>query len=307
MTTAAANVRPGSAKAWVLATRPATLLVGLVPVVLGTAIAVSIGAFRAGPALAALLGAIFIQIGTNFANDVFDYEKGADTEARLGPVRVTQAGLLTPKQVYGGMFASFALAFVAGIYLTAVAGWPIVAIGLVSIASGIAYTGGPYPLGYNGLGDVFVFVFFGLVAVCGTVFVQAGAVPPLAVIASFPVGALATCVLVVNNVRDHTTDVGAGKRTLVVRLGRGFGVAEYAALVAIAYLVPIGLVVAQVVSPWALLPLATLPLGVKLSRTVAREHEGPVLNAALASTAKLMLLHGMLFSAGLALSRVAGS
>jgi 1,4-dihydroxy-2-naphthoate polyprenyltransferase len=297
------GVRPGSARAWLLATRPATLLVGLVPVALGAAVAASIGAFRAGPAAAALLGAVFIQIGTNYANDVFDHEKGADTAERLGPLRVTQAGLLTPRQVYAGMYASFLLAFVAGVYLTAVAGWPIVAIGLVSIASGIAYTGGPYPLGYNGLGDVFVFVFFGLVAVCGTVFVQAGTVPLLAPLAALPAGALATCVLVVNNVRDHTTDVVAGKRTLVVRFGRGFGVAEYALLVALAYAAPVGLVLGGLAGPWVLLPLLTLPLGVRLARQVATERGGPELNRCLAATARLMLLHGLLLCAGLLAGR----
>src|SRR5262249_41560510 len=148
---------------------------------------------------------------------------GSDTEARLGPTRVTQAGLLTPRQVRAGMVVSFALAVAAGAYLTAVAGWVVVAIGLVSIASGVAYRGGPYPLGYNGLGDVFVFAFFGLVAVCGTALVELGNVPTVAVLASLPVGALSTCVLVVNNVRDFQTDVVSGKRTLVVRFGRAFG------------------------------------------------------------------------------------
>lgn len=297
----ASGVAPGSARAWLLATRPATLLVGLVPVLVGSAIAHAAGQFKPLPALAALWGAIFIQIGTNLANDVFDYEKGADTEARLGPVRVTQAGLLRPKQVYGGMVASFLLALLAGIYLTAVAGWPIVAIGLVSIASGIAYTGGPYPLGYNGLGDIFVFVFFGPVAVAGTVFVQAGVIPPAAWLASIPVGALATAVLVVNNVRDHETDVVAGKRTLAVRFGRGFGVAEYVALLVLSYATPLALVGLGLATTWSLLPLLTAPLGVRLARTLAAERSGPALNLCLAGTARLLFFFGVLLTVGLAL------
>jgi 1,4-dihydroxy-2-naphthoate octaprenyltransferase len=296
-----ATIAPGSLRAWVLAARPATLTVGLVPVVVGTAIAYAYGRMRVGPAVAALLGALLIQIGTNFANDVFDFEKGADTAERLGPTRVTQAGLLTPRQVRTGMVVAFALAVLAGIYLTAVAGWPIVAIGVVAILSGIAYTGGPYPLGYNGLGDLFVFVFFGLVAVCGTVFVEAGRVPLLAVFASLPVGALATAVLVVNNVRDHKTDVVAGKRTLVVRFGREFGVMEYVAMMALAYGVPTALAVSRRASWWVLLPLVTIPLAARLMGVLARETDGPKLNQCLAGTAKLLLLHGLLFAAGLAL------
>jgi 1,4-dihydroxy-2-naphthoate octaprenyltransferase len=299
-TQATMTARPGSLRAWILASRPATLTVGLVPVVVGSAVARAVGALRLLPALAALWGAVWIQIGTNLANDVFDYEKGADTAARLGPTRATQAGLLTPGQVRVGMVASFALAALAGIYLTAVAGWAIVAIGLVSIAAGIGYTGGPYPLGYHGLGDLFVFVFFGLVAVCGTVFVEAGRVPALAWVAALPVGALATAVLVVNNVRDHRTDVVAGKRTLVVRFGRDFGVVEYLALMAIAYGVPVALAVTRMASAWVLLPCATAPLAARLMSTLAKETSGPALNACLAGTARLLLFHGLLFAAGLA-------
>jgi 1,4-dihydroxy-2-naphthoate octaprenyltransferase len=298
---AAQRVRPGSLRAWLLATRPATLTVGLVPVLVGTAIAFRLDALRLGPAIAALLGAVFIQIGTNLANDVFDYEKGADTAERLGPLRVTQAGLLTPSQVRRGMVASFALAVLAGLYLAWVAGPIIIAIGVLSIASGIAYTGGPYPLGYNGLGDLFVFVFFGFVAVCGTTFVEAGRVPQLALWAAVPVGAIATAVLVVNNVRDHRTDVKAGKRTLVVRLGRGFGVGEYLLLIALAYLTPVYLFVSGLGGCALLLPLLTLPLAVPLCRSVATE-DGVALNRTLAGTARLLLLHGVLFTIGLAIS-----
>ncbi|HNN90674.1 MAG TPA: 1,4-dihydroxy-2-naphthoate polyprenyltransferase [Pseudomonadota bacterium] len=296
---------PGSLAAWVLACRPQTLIVGVVPVLLGAALAHQAGAVRGLAVLAALLGAVFIQIGTNLANDVFDYEKGADTEARLGPLRVTQAGLLTPRAMRAGMWLSFGLAMLCGVYLTAVAGPAVVAIGLVSIASGLAYTAGPYPLGYNGLGDVFVFVFFGPVAVCGTVFVSAGAAPALAslpILASLPVGALAAAVLVVNNVRDHRTDVVAGKRTLVVRLGRRFGVGLYFALIGLAYVVPVLLVLTARLSFFGLLPLLSAPLSLPLLRVVAVAHDGDRLNRTLAKTAQLLLVFGLLWVLAIGLS-----
>lgn len=294
----AGQVRPGSVRAWVLASRPATLTAALCPVLVGTAVAEATGGMRVGPALAALFGAFMIQIATNFANDVFDHEKGADTHERLGPTRAVQAGLLTPRQVRGGMIAAIALAVLAGLYLTAVGGWPIVVIGVLSVLSGIAYTGGPYPLGYHGLGDVFVFVFFGLVAVCGTVFVQTGSVPALAWLGAVPVGAIATAVLVVNNVRDRETDVRAGKRTLAVQFGRRFGVIEYGGLLAVAYLSPVVAVVGLGRPRWVLLPLLSAPIGIRLLRTLATT-EGRALNACLAGTAKLLLLYGVLLSVGL--------
>jgi 1,4-dihydroxy-2-naphthoate polyprenyltransferase len=292
---------PGSARAWLLACRPATLTVAVVPVLIGTVIAWKLGGLRVGPALAALLGALLIQIGTNLANDVFDYEKGADGGDRLGPVRAAQAGLLTPGQMRAGMIVSFGLAVIAGIYLVSVAGAAIVIVGIASVASGIAYTGGPWPLGYNGLGDLFVFVFFGLVAVCCTAFVQLGAVPPLSIAAAVPIGSIATAVLVVNNVRDHTTDRRAGKRTLVVRFGRAFGVVEYRALLAIAYAAPVAIAAAGMSSLWVLLPWITAPLGLRLAGTLGREQGGPALNDCLARTAQLLLLFGLLLTIGLAL------
>ena len=294
-----AAISAGGFRAWLLAVRPATLTVAVVPVLVGAAVAHAQGQVRVGAIVAAMIGAVLIQIGTNLANDVFDHEKGADTPDRLGPVRVTQAGLLTPREVRWGMAVSFALATAAGAYLTAIAGWPIVAIGLLSIGSGIAYTGGPWPLGYNGLGDVFVFLFFGFAAVCGTSFVATSAVSPLAVAAAVPVGALATAVLVVNNVRDAKTDVLAGKRTLVVRFGRRFGVMEYAVLIALAYAVPLALAATRARSPWILLPLATAPFAARLVRVVAHETGGPALNACLANTARLLLAHGALFALGI--------
>jgi len=296
----AIDCRPGSPRAWVLAARPQTLPLGAIPVAVGTACAIAAGAPRWGAAVAALVGALAIQVGTNFANDVFDFEKGADTGERLGPVRAAQAGLLTPGQLRAGMLAAFAVAMAAGCYLVAVGGWPIVAIGLASIASGIAYTGGPYPLGYHGLGDLFVLAFFGFVAVCGTAYVQLDAVPPLAIWAAIPVGALATAVLAVNNARDRDTDARAGKRTLAVRLGHRGALAEYALLLAAAYSVPIGLAAFGRVTLWGLLPLATLPIAVRLARGMftSPAHE---MNPFLKGTAQLTALFGALFAIGLAM------
>jgi 1,4-dihydroxy-2-naphthoate polyprenyltransferase len=298
------SIRPGSARAWVLAARPATLTAAFVPVLVGTAVSHAMGRVRVGAAFAALFGALMIQVATNFANDVFDHEKGADTRDRLGPLRAAQAGLLSPAALRRGMIAAIALASLAGVYLTAVAGAPVVAIGVLSVLSGVAYTGGPYPLGYHGLGDAFVFVFFGLVAVVGTVFVETGGVPLVALLAAVPVGALATAVLVVNNVRDRATDVIAGKRTLAVRFGRRFAFAEYAVLVASAYAVPLVLA-ALARSPALLLPLLSIPYAARLTGEV-RRLEGRELNGTLGGTARLLLLHGALFSAGLALSKEAG-
>lgn len=297
----------GSLRAWLLAVRLPTLGIAIAPVVVGTAVAHFEHGLRPGPALAALVGAILILIGTNLANDVFDYEKGADTSERLGPVRVTQAGLLTPAQVKRAVAVSFLLATACGVYLAIAASPWVIALGLLCIASGLAYTGGPYPLGYHGLGDVFVFVFLGLVAVCGTTFVQLGRVPALAVLASLPLGALATAVLVVNNVRDVETDRRAGKRTLAVRLGRAGGLAEYHAATVLAYAVPLATVLPLPLpvrlSPWALLPLLTLPLALRLNAEL-RGASGAAMNPLLKRTAQLLLLFGLLWAAGIALSRI---
>lgn len=295
------SVRPGSARAWVLASRPRTLTAAITPVLVGTACAHQGGSFRAGPALAALAGAVLLQIGSNLANDLFDYEKGADTAERLGPTRATQSGLLPPRAMRSGMIAVFALALADGSYLAAVAGWPVVVLGILAVASAILYTGGPFPLGYHGLGDLFVYLFFGFAAVCGTVYVQAHAVSALAWGAAVPVGALATAILVVNNVRDVDTDRRAGKRTIPARFGRGAGRAEYALLLAAAFAAP-GVLVAEGLAPAAaLLSLLALPLAVKSARTVLTRADGPALNGALEGTAKLLFLHGLLFATGIAL------
>jgi 1,4-dihydroxy-2-naphthoate octaprenyltransferase len=291
---------PGPVATWVLAARPKTLPAALAPVVVGTAVAYGVGRFRAGPALAAALGALLLQVGSNLANDVYDFERGADREGRTGPLRVTQAGLLAPGQVRAGMAVVFGAAILVGLYLTAVAGWPVVVIGLAAIAAAIAYTGGPYPLGYNGLGELFVLLFFGFAAVCGTAFVQAGYVPAQAWPAGFAAGCLTTAILVVNNVRDIEQDRISGKRTLPVRFGRDWGIAEFIALTALSFLVPTTLVVTGRAPSTLLLVLVAAPLAVPLVRSL-REERGPVLNRTLAGTARLLLVWSILYSAGLVL------
>ena len=282
-----------------LASRPKTLPAAVVPVAVGTACAYSLGSWAWDAALAALVGALFIQVGTNLANDVYDHEKGADTSDRLGPVRAVQAGLLSPGHVRVGMALTFLLASVAGLYLASVAGWQIFAVGVISILAGIAYTGGPFPLAYNGLGDVFVMVFFGFVAVGGTAWVQMGTVPPLAWVASLPVGALATAMLVVNNLRDVDTDREAGKRTLVVRFGRRQALAQYPLMLALAYAAAVALLFVPGGGWGALLPLLTLPLAWRLHGDL-RSRSGTSLNETLAGTAKLLLLFGFSLALGLA-------
>ncbi|HEX6765966.1 MAG TPA: 1,4-dihydroxy-2-naphthoate polyprenyltransferase [Polyangiaceae bacterium] len=294
------NPRPGSLRAWVMATRPPTLLAAIVPVAVGTGVALVQGSLKPAPGIAALFGALLLQVGANFANDVFDYEKGADTSARLGPVRAVQAGLLSAASVRRGMFVVFGLALLVGAYLTSVSGPAIVVIGIASIFSAIAYTGGPYPLGYHGLGELFVMIFFGFVAVAGTAFVHTGHVPELALWAAVPVGSLASAILVVNNLRDIPTDGPAGKRTLAVRFGERGAVVEYVLFVASAYFVPALLFVTGRTGPLVLLPFLTLPLAAGLGRAVARER-GRALNPLLARTARLLFLHGLLFATGIAL------
>src|SRR5574338_277535 len=231
--------KPGFLMVWLMAARPRTLPAAAAPVIVGSAAAFSTGHFDLLPALAALFGALLLQIGANFANDVFDYQKGVDTAHRLGPVRVTSAGLLRAGQVKAGMWAVFGLAGLCGLYLALHAGWPVVAIGLFSILAAIAYTGGPYPLGYHGLGEVAVFIFFGLVAVCGTYYVQALRFNGLSVWAAIPMGLLIVAILIVNNLRDAQTDRATGKMTLAARFGEEWAQREYLIVVAGAYLVPV--------------------------------------------------------------------
>ena len=284
---------------WWQAARPRTLVAGAVPVAVGSALALRDGAFVPLLAGLALVGALLIQIGTNLANDYFDFVRGADGKDRLGPPRVTQQGLLAPATVKTGAFVCFAGAILVGVLLVVAGGWPILAIGLCSVLAGYGYTGGPYPLAYYGLGDLFVFVFFGGVAVGGTYFLQAHALTVTALLAAIPVGALGVALLAVNNVRDQPTDARAGKRTLVVRLGTGFGRIEWAVMVLAAFATPLVLWVSGLAGAPVLFALLALPLAVAPFQLVRRE-SGAVLNRALAGTARLQLVFGLLFALGLA-------
>ncbi|WP_224450041.1 1,4-dihydroxy-2-naphthoate polyprenyltransferase [Haloprofundus salilacus] len=305
-------------KAWVIAARPQTLPAAAAPVVVGVGFALHDSVFAFWPAVAALVGAALIQIGTNFANDYYDAVQGADTENREGFTRVTAGGLIAPEEVKRAMYLTFAVAILLGTYLVYVGGVPILVIGLLSVASGIAYTGGPYPLGYHGLGDVFVFVFFGLVAVTGTYYVQAvsilsdpltvgipaGTVPLEVIIASLPIAAISTNILVVNNIRDREEDATTGKRTLAVRYGYGFARAEYVAMLVLAYAVPVYFAAVESFSWTALLPLLTFPLAVRVTKTVATETKGEKLNPALERTGKLLAAYAVLFAVGVVLGTV---
>lgn len=314
-TGAGLGIEPSSVRAWVLAARLKTLPAAVVPVAVGSSCALVHGGFAWAATLAAGLGALWIQVGTNLANDVFDHERGADTPDRLGPPRAVAEGLLSPAQVRRGMMTAFALATCCGLYLVSIAGWPVLAIGVASILAGIGYTGGPYPLAYNALGDLFVLLFFGFVAVCGTAFVQLHSVPLLAVWASLPVGVLATAMLVVNNIRDADKDEIVGKKTLAVVLGRRLSEVQYNTLIALAYLslAPVastvggsGMEVSQWFSGpsrWLWLPLLTLPHAIRLVSQVHRR-SGADLNSTLAGTAQLLLVFGGLMSLGLVLSTI---
>jgi 1,4-dihydroxy-2-naphthoate octaprenyltransferase len=283
---------------WWAAIRPATLWAGAVPVFVGTALAFAHG-FRAWlPAAAALVGALLIQVGSNLVNDYADFNKGADTADRLGPARATAKGWLTARQVMAGAAVSLALAGAVGVYLTWVGGWPILALGLASIVAAVAYTAGPWPLGYLGLGDVFVLIFFGFGATAGTYWVQTGALGVQSLWAGAAVGALATAILVVNNLRDRVGDARAHKRTVVVRFGPTFARWQYTALVSAAYLICLGLAPS---AGWGwLLPLASLPLAVKAVRALWTT-DGAALNPWLGATARLELVYGLLLSVGVLL------
>ncbi|WP_299333351.1 1,4-dihydroxy-2-naphthoate polyprenyltransferase [Haloplanus sp.] len=304
----------GRRRAWVMAARPQTLPAAAAPVAVGVGLAVGRGVAHPLAAAAAFVGAALIQIGTNFANDYYDAVKGADTDGREGFTRVTQSGLIAPEAVKRATYLTFGAAILVGTTLVYVGGLPILIVGLVSVAAGLAYTGGPYPLGYHGLGDVFVFVFFGLVAVTGTYYVQAAAVlseplpvtvppetvPTVAVVASLPVAALSTAILVVNNVRDMETDAETGKRTLAVRVGYRWSRVQYVALLALAYLVPPVVWLGFSVAPVVCLPLLTVPLAASVGRTVCTRTSGEALNPALERTGKLLAAHAGLFGVGLA-------
>jgi 1,4-dihydroxy-2-naphthoate octaprenyltransferase len=294
---------PSGVRIWLMAARIRTLPAAIAPVLVGTALAGWQHIFHPLRFVAALVGAIFIQVGTNLSNDYSDARRGADAEDRLGPVRVTAGGLVPPRQVLIATYASFGVAVLAGVYLVVVAGWQLLLVGAASILAGVLYTGGPKPYGYEGLGELFVFLFFGIVAVAGSYFVQVKHLDWKAFALAVPVGLLASGILVVNNFRDIDSDRRAGKRTLAVRLGRARTRTMFAVIVYLAFvLAPVTWVFGPM-KPWVLLPWITLPLAAQIVREVRNRTDGPSLNQALAHTGMLQLAFCTLLSAGLLLSR----
>lgn len=293
------ETRPSAIRIWFEATRPRTLPAAVAPVLVGSALAWHEGAFQWAPALLCLGFALLVQVGTNLANDYYDFIQGADTAARVGPRRAVAAGLVAPATMKRAMVAVFAAAFLVGLGLVAWGGPWLLAVGISSILCGIAYTGGPFPLAYHGLGDVFVFIFFGLVAVGGTYFVQAGRLTLDAVLAGVPIGVLAANILVVNNYRDVETDMAAGKRTLVVRFGRGAARAQYVGSWAIALLVPVGLWQTRGFSAWVLLPLLVIPIAWSHTQRLQRSQTPGELIALLGDTGRVLAGYALLLAFGL--------
>ncbi len=293
------NSRPGKLQAFWLAARPKTLPAAVMPVLIGTAVAYQQDAFDLLPALAAMICGLLIQVGTNYSNDLLDYQAGTDNDFRLGPQRAVASQWLTEREMLIGTVAVFLSTVPFGLYLIYAAGLPVLFIGLVSIAAGIAYTGGPYPLAYNGLGDLFVFIFFGIVATAGTYYVQAESLSLLAFLAAIPAGGLTTALLVINNYRDIDTDKHTNKNTLAVILGKAGTRIEYVALLFISYLIPVALYFIFHFSFWILLPWLTLPLAIQLCRKLYAGIQGKQLNALLEKTARLTLVYGILFSIAL--------
>ncbi|MEI6757290.1 MAG: 1,4-dihydroxy-2-naphthoate polyprenyltransferase [Chlorobium sp.] len=280
-----------------LAIRPKTLPAGAVPVILGSALAAADGKFRILPALVALICALGIQVATNFINEIYDFRKGADTAERLGPTRTVAAGIISEKTMIRVSVALVCAVFLLGLYLVYLAGWPILLVGLLSLLFAWGYTGGPYPIAYSGLGDIFVFIFFGLVAVGGTYYVQAHDLFFPVLVAAVAPGAFSVNILLVNNIRDIDTDLKVGKMTLPARIGAAHARQLYVILTVLASLVPV-LLFLNGYSPWAMLSLLSVPLSVGMTKKLYRS-EGRELNDVLAGTGKLMTLHGLLFAAGL--------
>jgi 1,4-dihydroxy-2-naphthoate octaprenyltransferase len=299
--TTALSPRPTRSRAWLLAIRPATLPAAVGPVLVGLGVTVSLGSFAPLPALAALAVALLLQIASNLANDLFDFRSGADNEDRLGPPRATALGWLSQRHMVAGVAVVVGLAGLVGIYLVWVGGPVILVLGVLAVISAFGYSGGPWPYGYHGLGEVFVFVFFGLVAVAGTTYLQTLTLEPLALAAAVPVGALITAILVVNNLRDIDTDGRAGKRTLAVMLGRRGTVTEYDLLLLLAFAMPILMVLLGATSPAALLALLSVPLALPLLRVVHARGDPRRLNPVLQGTARLSLAFSVAFAVGLAL------
>jgi 1,4-dihydroxy-2-naphthoate octaprenyltransferase len=293
--------RPDPLRIWLMAARPRTLPAAVAPVLVGTALAATEGTFHVLRFVAAMLGALLIQVGTNLSNDYSDARRGADTEDRLGPVRVTAGGLVPPRQVLVATYVAFGLAVLVGVYLVVTAGWQLLLVGAASILAGVLYTGGPRPYGYDGLGDLFVFLFFGVVAVSGSYFAQTSHMEWEALVLSVPVGLLAAALLMVNNTRDMETDRRAGKRTVAVRLGRARARSIYAAEVYLAFLVAQipWIAGAPSLSPWLLLVLLAVPVAAPVVRLVRSRTDGPSLNEALARTGMLQLLFCVLLAVGI--------
>lgn len=283
---------------WWLAIRPKTLPAAVGPVAVGTAVALADGRFLALPALGCFLGAMLLQIGVNLANDYFDFKNNIDSEERQGPVRVTQSGLIAPEDVKRGMIICLILAAFVFLYLGVVGGPPIILVGIASVLAVLAYSGGPYPIASNGLGEIFVFIFFGLVAVGGTYYIQAKDLTVVALMAAVPPGLLITAIMVVNNLRDIDTDKKAGKNTLAVILGRYRTIIEYKSLIWASYLIPVLMLLMGAADAFILLPLTTFPMARSLIFKVECDL-GSNLNELLASTARLSLIYSLMFSFGL--------
>ncbi len=302
-------------RAWIIAARPHVKPAGAAPVIVGTGLAVHMGVFAPLPAVAALLGALLLQTGTDFANDYFDYAKGVDSDESAGYVRVSQSGLIPARRVFGAAVLCYGLAFLIGIYLVSIGGLPIVVVGLASIASGFAYSGGPYPIGSHALGDLFVFLFFGVIAVTGTYYVQASAVlletipltvppetlPLSVVVASLSMAGPVTNILVVNNIRDIEDDRAAGKQTLAVRLGYRWSRVEYVLLTGLAFAVPLWFFLTQATGVTVFLPYLSAPLAVSATRQVLTGRTTEELNPALERTGQFVAAFGALFGLGLVL------
>ncbi len=291
----------GKVNAWILTARPKTLPAAIAPVAVGCALAISQHRFKLLPAAAALIGALLLQIGVNMANDYFDFIKGIDTSERTGPVRAAASGLLSPGELRLGILFILLLAVTDGLYLIYAAGIPVLVIGIFSIMSLLAYSGGPFPLASHGLGDLFVFIFFGIVAVCGTYYVQVLSLDKIVLIASIPVASLTTAILVVNNYRDIETDRKSSKITLAVILGERGARAEYILLFISAFLVPVILFLMKAFNGWIFLPLLAVPLFIPLLKQMSGKYSGSLLNKTLSGTAKTALLYSLLFSIGIIL------
>jgi len=292
--------RPSALRVWLLAIRPATLPAAIAPVLVGLGVGLASNVFRPGPALGCLAVALLLQVAANLANDLADFRSGADAADRVGPVRVAATGLVSPRDLTIATALVLGLAGLVGLYLASVGGIVLLALGALAIVSALAYTGGPWPYGYRGLGEIFVFAFFGLVAVIGTAYLQTGTIDALAFLAALPMGCLAAAILVVNNLRDIDGDRRAGKRTLAVTFGPGFARGEYLAMLVVAFAIPLVVWVAGLARIPAALPLVAIPLAVPLVRIVLADGDPRRLNPVLRGTARLELVVAMLFAAGLA-------